>query len=358
MAKVLTYAIWSVTLLAASGGIIDPEDMTIPAAATLALPYLAIVSFLLILAWALSGRLFFAGFGFLMMAICITPIHQAFPTGCGHKAPENAETFKIISWNVLHTNDLRSPENNTNRAAEYMLNSGADIICLAELDDFSPSEFKKASEQLLDSLERTYPYRAGLNTNDIKVMSKYPVERLAISDSEDFSENRFEFFKVQLPGHQLNVAMVHLYSYDLSEDERQIMKEMKSVEGAKESVRELQGSIREKLGNAFRQRAVNARNLRKAIEKTEGPLIVCGDFNDVPASWTYNIIAADDMRDAYIETNFGPRNTYNLHGFYFHIDQMLYRGPLEALKLKVGKINTSDHYPLIGEFAFLDTGTK
>ena len=38
--------------------------------------------------------------------------------------------------------------------------------------------------------------------------------------------------------------------------------------------------------------------------------------------------------------------------FYFHIDQMLYRGNLEALSLKIGKINSSDHYPLIGEFAF------
>ena len=40
--------------------------------------------------------------------------------------------------------------------------------------------------------------------------------------------------------------------------------------------------------------------------------------------------------------------------FYFHIDQMLYRGPLKALSLKVGKINTSDHYPLIGVFEFTD----
>ena len=59
---------------------------------------------------------------------------------------------------------------------------------------------------------------------------------------------------------------------------------------------------------------------------------------------------ADDLNDAYSETNFGPTFTYNKHLFLFHIDQILYKGDLKALKVERGSIDTSDHYPLLAEF--------
>lgn len=350
--RILSIVVWLLTALAAYGGKFNPEYLTIPAVLCLALPYLVILSVLLIIFWAVTRRIIFAIIGVVVIILCIEPISQAIPLNSSKKPEEGQQTFKIISWNVLHTDDIRKPDSPTNRAVEYMVNSGADIICLAEMNNFSPQELKKASPALIDSLMRLYPYRAGLSSTDIKILSKYPVERSGVSDISEYGRQRFDLFKVNLPGHILNVGMVHLYSYDLSEEERQVVTEMKTVNGAKSSVKELKGSIFAKLRNAFRRRAENARELRKAIDEVKGPLIICGDFNDVPGSWAYNIVRGSDMRDAYIETNFGPAHTYNLHMFYFHIDQMLYRGSLEALSLKVGKINTSDHYPLIGEFAF------
>ena len=169
------------------------------------------------------------------------------------------------------------------------------------------------------------------------------------------SDCRYDLFKINFPNDKiLVVAMVHLFSFGLSEEERNVVTEINSVETAKTSMKEFKGSIRQKLRHGFRHRAENATALRSVLDDipADVPLIVCGDFNDVPASWSYNIIRGDDLRDAYAETNFGPAITYNLHAFYFHIDQMLYRGPLEALDLTVGKINSSDHYPLIGEFQF------
>lgn len=353
--RIISIIIFLLTILSAFGGRCDPDYITIPAVLCLALPYFAIATILLTLLWLLMRRFIFMAFGVLTLVACAGPLTYAMPVKFPKSAEDGEQTFRIISWNVLHTDDIREPDSKTNRAVEYMINSGADVICLAELDNFSPAELKKASPALIDSLIRMYPFRAGLSSMDIKIISKYPVDRSGISLVSETGRHRFDFFKVYFPkGNVLNIGMVHLYSYDLSEEERQVVKEMKTVDGAKASVRELKGTILSKLRNAFRRRAENARDLRAAIDgiRPTAPLIVCGDFNDVPASWTYNLVKGDDMRDAYAETNLGPTFTYNLHGFYFHIDQMLYRGPLKALNLKVGKINTSDHYPLIGEFAF------
>ncbi len=352
--RIVSIVIFLLTILSAYGGKCNPEYLTIPAILCLALPYLATLTILLTIFWLLTKRIFFTALGVLTIVACMGPLSQAMPLSFPKKAEPGQTTFKIISWNVLHTDDIRDKDSHTNRAVEYMVNSDADVICLAELDNFSSEELKNASPALIDSLIRKYPFRAGLSSTDIKVLSKYPVDRAGHSLSEG-NRHRFDFFKINFPGGKiLNVGMVHLYSYDLSEEERNVVKEMKTVNGAKASVKEFKGTILSKLRNAFRQRAINARDLRDAIDQIRptSPLIVCGDFNDVPASWTYNLVRGEDMKDAYAETNLGFTWTYNLHAFYFHIDQMLYRGPLEALSLKVGKINTSDHYPLVGEFAF------
>ena len=353
--KIISIVVFILTILSSYGGHINPQDLATPSLLCLGMPYFALATVVLILFWAISRKFVFTAVGVIVILICIPSISTAIPFGYRREIKADTEPFKIISWNVLHTQDIRKPEYPGNRALEYMINSGADIICLAELRNFTPRELINASTSLIDSLNFAYPYKAGLNSTDIKVISKYPVERMNIGLIDEDGDHRFDFFKVHFPDFKtLIVAMVHLYSYGLNDEERNVVTEINSMKTAKESVKEFKGPIIGKLKEAFRRRASNATLLRNILDSIpeQQPLIVCGDFNDVPASWAYNIIRSDDLRDAYSETNFGPAITYNLHKFYFHIDQMLYRGDLEAIDLNIGKINSSDHYPLIGEFVF------
>lgn len=354
--RILSLIVYIATILAAFGGRINPDYLTFPALLSLVFPYLAILTIILIVFWLCFKKIFFCALGIGTVLICLTPLSVAFPLGSSKKPDDNSRTFKIISWNVIHTWDIRKPDYPGNRAIDYMINSNADIICLAELKTFSDAEIPNFTNDLRDSLFTAYPYQAGIiETSDVKILSKYPVERLEKISYDNLGNCRYDFFNVTFPeGKELVVAMVHLYSYGLTPEEREVVTEINSMETAKTSMKEFKGSIREKLRYAFRKRAEDAVILREEIDdiSPDIPLIVCGDFNDVPTSWTYDIVRGDDLKDAYVETNFGPAVTYNLHAFYFHIDQMLYRGPLKALDLSIGKINTSDHYPLVGLFEF------
>lgn len=351
--RILTILLCLLTILSAFGGRINPQYLAFPSVLTLGLPYFVTAVIIVSIAWLCCGKFITAAIGALTLFICWTPVQEAFPLSFPQKADPGSPTFTLMSYNILHTDDMRKPDYPGNRALEYILHSGVDIVCMAELNNFTTEEFKNAAPKLIDSVAKAYPYRAGLNSTDIKVMSKYPVDRMNVSNRN--GKVAYDFFKVRFPqGRKVVVAMVHLPSFNLSEQERQVVSEMKSVDGAKQSLREFKGSIMEKMRAGFRERAAIAQELRADMDATKGNLIVCGDYNDVPASWAYNLIKGTDMHDAYCETNFGPTFTYNAHFFYFHIDQILYRGDMKALSVKRGKINSSDHYPLVAKFQFTD----
>ncbi|MDE6794156.1 MAG: hypothetical protein K2J63_02495, partial [Muribaculaceae bacterium] len=194
--RIVSIVVWLLTIISAYGGKVNPDFLTIPAVLCLALPWLAILSGLLIIYWVCSQRFIFSALGVLTIVACSGPLALAFPLNTSKAPTPGKQTFKIISWNVLHTDDIRKSDYPGNRAVEYMIESGADIICMAELNNFSSAELKKATPTQIDSLIRIYPFRAGLSSTDIKIMSKYPVDRTGLSYVSQTGHHRFDFFKV------------------------------------------------------------------------------------------------------------------------------------------------------------------
>lgn len=352
--RILSVAVFVLTIAAAYGGHVNPRYFALPSILTLALPYLAGLTMALTVVWALWRKLFFTALGVLTILACLNPLSQAFPLGSEKSAEAGADTFTLMTFNILHTVDARNPEAPGNRSVDFLINSGADIICMQELNRYVPSEMPNLTPQLRDSLFAAYPYRAGNENdyNDLKVLSKYPIRLVAEGAGDPSGRPRLNLYRVNIKGHTLHIINVHLDSYNLSDDEREVVTEIRSVGTAKQSLRELKGTIRGKMTQSFKRRALRAEVVRRWVDSVPGPLIVCGDFNDVPASWTYRMVRGTDLRDAYAETNLGPTYTYNEHMFLFHIDQMLYRGPLEALKVRRSTFDGSDHYPVMGRFAF------
>ncbi len=352
--RIASFLLFLLTILAAYGGKVNPEIFPYFAWLTLMLPYLAMASMVVCLCWLLSHRFITAGIGILSLVAAWGPISSALPMHFSKK-PENPDrTFTFMTWNIIHSWDQTQGIDSSsmigkqkgNASFRYVINSGADIVNLQELWGPEPGETPNM-EEFIDSLRKTYPYVAGDIHTDFKLFSKYPVKKI-----QDL--NWFSHYVAKLPWGNLNIINTHLPSYSLTDKERMVMKELISVKKTEDGIKELKGSIRSKLNESFRYRTLIAQELKKYIESVKGPLIVAGDFNDVPESYTYRLMRSADLSDAYIDTSFGHMITYNQHLFYFHLDQIFYRKEnLKALKVTKGKVKYSDHYPLIAEFEWL-----
>ena len=75
-------------------------------------------------------------------------------------------------------------------------------------------------------------------------------------------------------------------------------------------------------------------------------VIVCGDFNDIPLSYTHQKFN-DELKDAFTEAGNGIGITYNQHRLYFRIDHILVSQDIKVYECEVDDtFNASDHYPI------------
>lgn len=352
--KVLSLVIFLITIMASYAGHVNPELWALPSILSLPLPYFAGATLILTLIWVIRRKIVFSFLGVGTILLCMPAMSQAFPISFPKKAEAGEKTFKLLTWNILHTQDQEQPDNPQNRAITFLTECGADIICLQEMDALDKRDIRHWTPELEANLRKVYPYEAGIVGNDGKILSKYPLKMISNPTSIGHNGRDFLEVEVNIDGHKVHILNVHLASYSLTSEDKEIIDEIRDTRSAKASVREFKASVLDKLKAAFRVRARNAQEIRDIIDATPGNVIVCGDFNDVPTSWTYRTVRGKDLEDAYAQTSFGPTFTYNAHHFYFHIDQILYRGDLKALSVKKEKIRSSDHYPLMATFAFPD----
>ena len=107
-------------------------------------------------------------------------------------------------------------------------------------------------------------------------------------------------------------------------------------------------SIADRLVENNIYRSAQARKVAQFIEQSRPmKMVVCGDFNDVPLSYTYKTIAKG-LTDTYKAAGSGYRYTFD--GFFklLAIDHILVSDNVAILSYEVDyKNELSDHYPVI-----------
>ena len=329
---------------------VSPDRSLLFAYLGLAFPFILTANLLILTFWIITSKWKIVLFNVVVLIICYSPITTYFPINVFSKSPPEG-SIKILSYNVRGFNwELNKKWNKDMSMVQYLKSVDADIICMQEY--VVSTDEKHASTRNLQRVLKVYPYYSviplrpsnGRYEYGLACFSKYPIKSIKSIPIET-SDNGAAMYTIDVNGRMITVINNHLESNRLTSKDKKMYKDFLRARDSRR-LDEVTQSLDSKLGVAFRKRAPQADMVAQYIaERTTDAIIVCGDFNDSPISYSYRTIKKD-LKDAYAETGFGPGITYHENHFWFRIDFIMYSKNLKAYKCTVDKVKLSDHYPI------------
>ena len=256
----------------------------------------------------------------------------------------NQPGLKILTYNVdFFSKDISKKPISPSRIIGYLQSADADIICLQETRLFKIG--KLSPDGIRDALPgiKHYQLAHSISYAGPMTLSKFPIYRLGEIRFEH-SANMVLFSDIVIkPNDTVRVYNCHFQSYKISPEAYSLTDPDKT--GTNEQQLHEAKLITKKMIIAFSIRARQARAVEAHIRKSPYSVIVCGDFNDTPLSYTYHIIGTQ-LKDAFTEAGFGFSHTYN--GFLpsFRIDYILFSSRFKAVSYRCDRVDLSDHFPV------------
>ena len=109
-----------------------------------------------------------------------------------------------------------------------------------------------------------------------------------------------------------------------------------------------------RLREAFIKRAKQLDILETEINQSPYPVLLCGDFNDIPNSYTHHIFSKY-LYDSFLKSGYGFGTTYNEFFLKYRIDYIFYDSKkfnnINSRVINVGKL--SDHLPVFSVFQLI-----
>ena len=282
-------------------------------------------------------------------ALAYPPLTIYLPLHGTQDVPEG--TIKVMSYNVCQYGGNYKYEQGFDTIYNYLKREDPDIVCMQEdVDSWRRFVFQR--------YQKIYPYNdtvlfnkaaasmSGVSMNGAGIHSKFPIlRRERISYPSRANGSMAYFLLVQ--GDTVIVINNHLEATHLSEEDRNRYEEMIKGKMQRDTAKDESLLLLEKLGQSSAIRAVGAEAVHAYIEAhRQYPIIVCGDFNDNPISYSRRTIAKG-MKDCFVETGKGLGLSYNQKGFFFRIDHILCSDHFEPYDCKIdSKMDASDHYPI------------
>lgn len=261
--------------------------------------------------------------------------------------------IKVVTFNVHHfANDLSKKRSDHPKVIEYLQRVNADIVCLQETRLFKTG--KLSPEEIRDALPgiKHYQLAHSIAYAGPLTLSRFPIARMG-EIRFDRSANMVLFSDIVLPSKDtVRVYNCHFQSYRITPEDYTLTDPDRSGTNEQQLLEARQ--ISRKMALAYSMRARQARSVAAHIRKCPYPVIVCGDFNDTPHSYTYQLLAKQ-MKDAFAEAGFGISSTYNGFAPMLRIDFILCSQNFSVTSYQRDKIDLSDHFPVTGKLRLLKT---
>ncbi len=290
---------------------------------------------------------------------CWMPLNEIVQLRLSHhfvmKKSNNA--LRVMSWNVAHFDIL---EHKTHPEKKVQMISTInelqpDVACFQEM--VASENDPKAINYLPDFLRKLgmpyyhYSYNPKLDFDAVHrfgiiILSRYPlINKQTISFAPRDYNSIFQLADIVKNGDTIRLFNLHLQSLKFSADNRQYIEEPVITDEA--NIKKSR-SVLAKLKTGFIKRRRQSDLIKAELDQSPYPVIVCGDFNDVPNSYAYNRIG-DGLINAYGAKGAGIGSTFDGISPTLRIDNIFADSRFSILQYIRLKKKLSDHFPITAD---------
>lgn len=349
-------------LISLAGTFINPDKLFFSAYFALAFPVFVFINICFVTIWLLGRKWYFL-LSLAVLMLAATEIGDTFPIHLGKTEKfEPTESFSLLSYNTMGLGKLeKHSKKRPNNVIQYILDQDADIVCIQEYAISDNNEYLTTKD--IYRIFSNYPYKyIHLNStnlsrhNGIATFSKFPIVKKRVVNYKS-TFNSSIYTDIRIGNDTIRLVNNHLESNRITEQDKAMPLKLKDKFDT-ENIKDITRHFSRKLGVAYKRRAAQAEVVEKVIETSPHKVIVCGDFNDVPASYAYTKIKGN-LRDAFSETGNGFGFTFEDKLYHFRIDFILYNfETFTPYDFKLDKVKYSDHYPIMCRLGFSSSATN
>jgi len=268
-------------------------------------------------------------------------------------AIENAKEIRVTSYNV-RVFSLYENENINNSSRQHIIHfldsTNSDIICLQESVWDDRNVFK--TTDTIAQLKHYFVHQDFGRTNHYYhfgavTFSRYPIIKkysIAFDNSNDITL----ITDIKIGTDTIRIINTHLQSNHFSKREYQYLDDPNNI-----AIEQTKGILK-RLREAFIKRAKQLDILETEINQSPYPVLLCGDFNDIPNSYTHHIFSKY-LYDSFLKSGYGFGTTYNEFFLKYRIDYIFYDSKkfnnINSRVINVGKL--SDHLPVFSVFQLI-----
>jgi endonuclease/exonuclease/phosphatase family metal-dependent hydrolase len=338
-------------LLSYVGLYISPEAIWVLPFMGLIYPYLLLINILFGVYWLIRFRIYFTislvavliGWNLIGRTIQVDASTEPLPYG---------NSLLVMTYNVrnMANNNMLQPDYEIRDAIVDLLKvNQPDLLCLQEFESRS-----RPPVAFIDSLSEMLglPYYSYVKYNeDItkRINAIITFSRFPILHSHAFKKDKLHNYclvnDILVYNDTLRLFNIHLESVRFKQEDYTFINDLDLQFEEDENIKEGSRSVISKLKRAYIVRSAQVKNLRNSLLGSPYPVILCGDFNDTPCSYSYQVLAKG-KKDAFMESGSGLGNTYAGTLPSLRIDYILYDPFFRSFTYTTGRERLSDHYPV------------
>ncbi len=244
----------------------------------------------------------------------------------------------VYSYNIGGMKDVSKEERDS--LLRHLSRLNPDIIC------FQEAPYHWVESGVVKEWADATGYRR-VSQNGNYILSRLPIVGRRLKVDYATHGNSSVACWIRCMGDSVLLINNHLESNRLTDEEKSAYKNtVRHLQ--KDSVKQNGRLLISKLGEAARFRGPQADTLSAIVSRNQAyPIIMCGDFNDTPISYTYRKIS-HQLTSAFRESGCGMGFSYRQWGFPVRIDHIFYSPHWESTYTYIDRqVYVSDHYPIV-----------